>query len=82
MRRTQFLNEDIRKVSLKGATFAYLYGLWPEMNIPKNVKVITTGEPLDGFSIETSFWVRFPWGRTRAFVQEKKANSLSCVDEI
>lgn len=71
MNQTEFLNEDIRNVDLKNATFIYLYGLYPEIDIPKNVKVITTGEPLDGFSVRVSFWVRFPWGRTRAFVQEK-----------
>lgn len=71
MKNTTFIKEDLSDVSTSFATFIYLYGLWPEIEIPPKVKVITTGEPLKGFTVLNSFWIRFPWGRTRAFVQEK-----------
>ena len=71
MNHTPFQKSDIEAVDLEDATIVYLYGLWPKLKIPTHVKVITTGEPLDGFKVIHSFWVRFPWGRTRAFIQEK-----------
>ncbi|MBU6382952.1 MAG: hypothetical protein KGQ49_01420 [Verrucomicrobia bacterium] len=62
---------DLREAALPPNCVLYLYGLWPELNIPKGVKVITTGEPLEGFQILKSFWIRFPWGRTRCYLLER-----------
>jgi hypothetical protein len=69
MRRLEFQNLEIEKADLSQATVIYLYGLWPALDIPKGVKVITISEPLEGFSVIKTFWVRYPWGRTSAFLQ-------------
>lgn len=75
MNGIEFQRGDIQKSDLDQATIKatviYLYGLWPNLEIRKGVKVITTGEPMEGFRVIKSFWVRFPWGRTTAFLQEK-----------
>lgn len=69
MKGVRFEKKDINHVDLREATIVYLYGL--ERDIPKGVKVITTGEPLEDSQIITCFWVRFPWGRTTAFLCKK-----------
>lgn len=65
----EFQCTDFEKADLSQATFIYLYGLWPHLNIPKGIKVITTGEPLEGCQVIKQFWVRYPWGRTAAYLQ-------------
>ena len=69
MGRVQFLKSDIEKVDLSEATVIYLYGLWPNLKIHEKTKVITISEPLEGYKVIKSFWVRFPWGRTTAYLQ-------------
>lgn len=64
-----FERGDIEKIDLSKATVIYLYGLWPSLKLQKGVKVISISEPLEGTEVIKSFWVRFPWGRTRAFFQ-------------
>lgn len=71
MKNVVFECKDIQKATLKGATVIYLYGLWPPLEISKGIKVITISEPLPGFQILKKFWVRYPWGRTQAFLQQK-----------
>ena len=66
-----FEKNDIEKVDLSKATIIYLYGLYPKPDIPPLAKVITTGEPLEGYRVIKRFWVRFHWGRTTAFLQTK-----------
>ncbi|MBX7065874.1 MAG: hypothetical protein K1X28_01465 [Parachlamydiales bacterium] len=70
IKNVQFECIDIKKADLSGATVIYLYGLWLDLKIPKGAKVITTGEPLYSNRVLKSFWVRFPWGRTTAYLQE------------
>jgi hypothetical protein len=65
----EFIQGDIEKADLSKATVIYLYGLWPNITIPANVKVITTSEPLPGLTVLKQFWVRYPWGRTAAYLQ-------------
>jgi hypothetical protein len=69
--KIEFRKENIEKTDLKEGTILYLYGLFPELKLEKGARIITTGEPLAGYRIIKSFWVRFPWGRTTAFLQEK-----------
>ncbi len=64
----QFEKGDLGEVDLTGATVVYLYGV--EREVPAGVKVITVSEPLEGYEVIKSFWVRYPWGRTRAFLQK------------
>lgn len=66
----QFECNDMEKVDLKGATVIYLYGNWPQFKIPAGVKIITISEPLEGYQVLKSFWVRYPWGRTTAFLHK------------
>jgi hypothetical protein len=70
--KVQFECSDLEKGNLSGATVVYLYGNWPKIVIPVGVKVITVSEPLEGFQVLKSFWVRYPWGRTTAFLQVRK----------
>ncbi len=72
-RNLKFERKDIEHFDLICASVIYLYGLWPKLEIPPHIKVITVSEPLEGFEVLKSFWVRFPWGRTRAFIQKKLA---------
>lgn len=69
--RIEFRKEEIEKTDLKEGTILYLYGQFLELKLAKGVRIITTGEPLPGYRVLKSFWVRFPWGRTTAFLQEK-----------
>lgn len=69
MNHLSFLHDDIEKVELPDHSFIYLYGIWPNRSFPSNAKIITISEPLEGYKVIHSFWVRFPWGRTRAFLQ-------------
>jgi hypothetical protein len=68
----QFKQCEIEKMELSEATVIYLYGLWPHLKIRSGVKVITISEPLEGYQVLKSFWVRFPWGRTTAYLQENR----------
>lgn len=69
MNDISFELNDMEKVSLPQATVLYLYGPWPNLEIPPNTKVIAISEPLQGMKVIKSFWVRYPWGRTAAFLQ-------------
>jgi hypothetical protein len=71
MERVQFIRSDIEEVNLSEATVIYLYGLWPNLQIGEEMKVITISEPLEGYTVLKSFWVRFPWGRTKAYLQKR-----------
>ncbi|OGN55391.1 MAG: hypothetical protein A3D96_03850 [Chlamydiae bacterium RIFCSPHIGHO2_12_FULL_44_59] len=70
MKKVSFRGEEIQTTSLEGVTVIYLYGLWPPLQLSPKVKLITISEPIEGFRVVHSFWVRFPWGRTRAYVQQ------------
>jgi len=70
--KVQFECADLEKVDLGAATVIYLYGNWPEIEIPQGIRVISISEPLVGFTVLKRFWVRYPWGRTAAFLQTKK----------
>ncbi len=61
---------DMEKADLTSATILYLYGHWPALSIPPGVKVLTISEPLENLPVLKAFWVRYPWGRTRAFLQK------------
>ena len=67
-----FEKNDFERADLKRGTILYSYGLYPKENIPEGVRILTTGEPLEGYTILKRFWIRFPWGRTTAFLQQKK----------
>lgn len=69
MDRIDFQRTDIAKADLSQATVLYLYGSFPNFSIPPGVKVITISEPLENGKVLKSFWVRYPWGRTTAFLQ-------------
>lgn len=69
MKTVRFERLDMEDADLASATVIYLYGNWPNLKIPNGVKVITVSEPLDGFTVLKTFWVRYPWGRTIAFLQ-------------
>ena len=66
-----FIKDEITAIDPTEATVIYLYGLYPALKIAEGVKIITTGEPLEGYRIVKQFWIRFPWGRTTAFLQER-----------
>lgn len=70
MKRIEFQQTEFERADLTQATVIYLYGVWPNLQIKKGVKVITISEPLEGYKVIKSFWVRFPWGRTTAYLQE------------
>lgn len=69
-----FQKSSIEDAALEKGTLIYLYGLWPEISIPSKAKVITISEPLEDYRVIHSFWVRFPWGRTRCFIQVSKSD--------
>lgn len=69
MDRVRFEERDLGKVDLGEATVVYLYGV--EREVPAGIRVITVSEPMEGYEVIKSFWVRYPWGRTRAFLQTK-----------
>ncbi len=60
---------EMDTVDISQATIVYLYGHWPPLKIPRGTKVITISEPLEGYTVIKKFWVRYPWGRTTAFLQ-------------
>jgi hypothetical protein len=62
---------DIHQVNTHSATFIYLYGNWPSLDVGSKTRVLTISEPLEGFKVLQTFWVRYPWGRTTAFLQQK-----------
>ncbi len=70
MKDVSFIKADIQSVDLSSGTILYLYGLWPNLKVGKGTRIITTGEPLANMRILKSFWVRFPWGRTTAYLQK------------
>lgn len=67
--KLEFLKQDIETFVIPDGAIVYLYGIWPKLEFPQNAKIITISEPLEGYRAIHSFWVRFPWGRTRAFLQ-------------
>jgi len=69
MKNLEFIRSDIEQVDLNHATVIYLYGLWPDLKIKEGTRVITISEPIGGYRVLKSFWVRFPWGRTTAYLQ-------------
>jgi hypothetical protein len=71
VKAVDFYREDIEKVDLSKATVIYLYGMELKQSIPANIKIISISEPLEGYRILKRFWVRFPWGRTAAYLQKK-----------
>lgn len=72
MKNIRFEMKDMGKADISTATFIYLYGNWPKLEIPNGSKVITVSEPLPDLRVIKSFWVRYPWGRTAAFLQIKR----------
>lgn len=66
--KVKFLCSEIQQVDLSSATFIYLYGIWPDLKLSPGTRVLSISEPLPGHHPLHSFWVRFPWGRTRAYL--------------
>lgn len=66
-----FKQADLEEIDTSCASVIYLYGIWPKRKIGTGVKVITISEPLKDYKVLKRFWVRFPWGRTTAYYQEK-----------
>lgn len=73
MKNLVWENKDFLTMGLKGATIIYFYGAWPYLDFPSNAKIVTISEPLPQCRVLKKFWVRFPWGRTTAFLQVKKS---------
>lgn len=71
MNSLEFERGSVEKADVSQSTVIYLYGIWPNRAFEKGTRVITISEPLDGYKVLKRFWVRFPWGRTTAFYQEK-----------
>lgn len=69
IKKVHFYKMDVEKQKLPHASFIYLYGLDPPIE-QKGVRVLTISEPIEGKKVIKSFWVRFPWGRTRAFLHQ------------
>lgn len=69
LREIEFRCEDFEKTDLREGTIIYLYGNHPKIQIPEGLRVITMSEPLEGARVLKAFWVRFPWGRTTAYLQ-------------
>lgn len=76
MKKISFERRDIETADLSKATVIYLYGIWPNIKMPSHVKVITISEPLEGCQVLKRFWVRFPWGRTTAYLQIANPSTL------
>lgn len=68
MKGIRFEKRDLVEIDLKEASFVYLYGVHRE--VPAGIKVLSVSEPLPGYKVIKSFWVRYPWGRTRVFLQK------------
>ena len=69
IKNLEFIHSDISKVDLSEASVIYLYGIDLDLQVKKNVRVITISEPIEGYQVIKKFWVRYPWGRTTAFLQ-------------
>lgn len=69
MQEIRFEMGDMETADLSSATLIYLYGNWPKLTIPNGARVVAISEPLPGLTVIKSFWVRYPWGRTAAFLQ-------------
>lgn len=69
--KISFKRQNMQDADLEEGTFIYLYGHWPKVQIPSFAYVITISEPLEGLTVLKKFWVRYPWGRTTAFLQKK-----------
>jgi hypothetical protein len=65
-----FKLEEMGKTDLQSATLIYLYGHFPSLQIPLGAKVLTISEPLEGLKVIKQFWVRYPWGRTAAYLHQ------------
>lgn len=74
MDKVSFHQIDMEKADLSKASVIYLYGTWPKLQISQGTKVITISEPLEGFTVLKTFWVRYPWGRTAAYLQTVPLN--------
>lgn len=71
-KKISFECKDINSISLPKGAVIYLYGYSKiSLDIPHGVKVISVSEPLSGLAVIKKFWVRYPWGRTTAFLQTK-----------
>lgn len=75
MKKVTFRRESVEQADLSQATVVYSYGLYPQITLNQGIKIITTGEPLDPHQIIKTFWIRFPWGRTTAYLQ----NSINTI---
>ncbi len=75
VKNVDFRKQNMESFDLQAASYIYIYGHWPSLQIPRNAKVIVISEPLPDLPIVHSFWVRYPWGRTRAYVQTAKNSS-------
>jgi hypothetical protein len=71
VKSVSFWQKNIETMDLQEASVIYLYGLWPDLELKKGVKVISISEPFPNCKVIKSFWIRYPWGRTRAFLQIK-----------
>ncbi|HSX11652.1 MAG TPA: class I SAM-dependent methyltransferase [Chlamydiales bacterium] len=72
IKNIRFACTDFEKADISSATVIYLYGSWPKLKIPQGAKVISISEPLPDCQVLKTFWVRYPWGRTTAFLQQQK----------
>jgi hypothetical protein len=73
-RHLQFICGLVENISLPSVTFVYLYGDFPPLTLPKQAKILSISEPLAEMRVLKSFWVRYPWGRTRAYLQIQSQN--------
>lgn len=71
VKNLSFQRVDMQKADIAKATVIYLYGNFPQVDIPLTAKVISISAPLEGFTVLKTFWVRYPWGRTAAFLQKR-----------
>ncbi len=67
--QVRFECKEMKEADLSRATIIYLYGNHPPLKIPSNARVITISEPLPQLEVIKQFWVRYPWGRTSAYLQ-------------
>lgn len=59
----------IEEVNISDATVIYLYHLSDfKLEIPKGCKIITTSEPLPGYTVIQTIPIVFPWGKTNAYI--------------
>jgi hypothetical protein len=69
LKNVRFEQSDMEQIDLSQATVIYLYGHHPQLKISKGTRVISISEPLSGLTVIKTFWVRYPWGRTTAYLQ-------------